>query len=81
MLFVNHVFAATPPFGMATNPGNGTTRFYAPNGSYQGSATTNGNTTRYYGKNGTYQGSGQTNSAGNTYYYNAKGNYKGSIGQ
>lgn len=67
-----------PPYGMATTPGNGTTRYFAPNGKYQGSATTQGNTTRYWGDTGKYQGSAQTGSNGTTYYYNQHGDGKGS---
>ena len=69
--------ADNQPFGMATNPGNGTTRYYGTDGRYQGSATTQGNTTRYWGKNGTYQGSGTQSQNGNVYYYNAGGQFKG----
>ena len=72
--------ADNQPFGMATNPGNGTTRYYGTDGQYQGSATTQGNTPRYYGKNGAYQGSGTQSQNGNVYYYNQHGDYKGSTG-
>ena len=83
LLTAGQVFATSQAsnLGAATTPGSGTTRYYAPNGVYQGSATTAGNTTRYWGKSGQYQGSSQTGANDHAYYYNQNGDFKGTGGQ
>jgi len=53
-----------------------TKQYYGSNGSYQGSAYSNGRTTQYFGSNGGYQGTSYL-SGRTTQYYGSNGGYQG----
>ena len=58
-----------------------TTQYFAPNGSYDGSAVQSGGTTNYFSANGASAGTA-IQSGGTTQYFGPDGSYQGSaIGQ